>query len=67
MNGFTLTDKEGRYKNMTDQEIFDILADHAEKLFYALCKNKENEALKTAHENAKQSLKAFALATGCHN
>lgn len=52
---------------MTNQEIFDILADHEEKLFYMLCNDKENESLKTAHENAKQSLEAFALATGCHN
>ena len=52
---------------MTDQQIFDILADHEEKLFYALCNDKGNEPLKAAHESAKESLKAFALATGCHN
>lgn len=52
---------------MTNQEIFDILADHEERLFYALCRDNENEALKAAYENAKRSLKAFALATGCHN
>lgn len=52
---------------MTDQQIFNILADNEEKLFYALCQNKGNEALRTAHESAKQSLEAFALATGCHN
>lgn len=52
---------------MTDQQIFEILADHEEKLFYALCNDKENEPLRIAHENARQSLEAFALATGCHN
>lgn len=52
---------------MTDQQIFEILADNEEKLFYALCRNKENETLRTAHESAKRSLEAFALATGCHN
>lgn len=52
---------------MTDQEIFEMLADNEEKLFYALCRNKDNNTLKVAHESAKQSLEAFALATGCHN
>ena len=45
---------------MTDQEIFEILADNESKLFYALCRHKDNES-------AKQSLEAFAHATGCHN
>ncbi len=52
---------------MTNQEIFEILADNESKLFYALCRDKENEALKAAHESARQSLETFALATGCHN
>ena len=52
---------------MTDQQIFEILADHEEKLFYALCNDKGNEPLIIAHENAKRSLETFALATGCHN
>jgi len=52
---------------MTDQEIFEILADNEAKLFYALCRNKDNDTLKTAHESAKQSLEAFAHAKGCHN
>lgn len=52
---------------MTNQEIFELLADHEEKLFYALCKNSENEPLRLAHESAKRSLEAFALATSCHN
>lgn len=52
---------------MMNQEIFEMLADHEERLFYAVCRNKENEALRLAHENAKQSLEAFALATGCHS
>lgn len=52
---------------MANQDIFDTLADHEEKLFYMLCNDSENEALRLAHENAKRSLEAFALATGCHN
>lgn len=52
---------------MTNQEIFDALADHEEKPFYVLCNDKENEPLRQAHKNAKRSLEAFALATGCHN
>lgn len=70
-NGYTLIDKQDTKKEgikiMTNQEIFEILADNEEKLFYALCHNKENEMLKTAYKNARQSLEAFALATGCHN
>lgn len=54
-------------ENMTNQEIFEILADNEEKLFYVLCRNKNNNTLKIAHESAKQSLEAFALATDCHN
>lgn len=52
---------------MTNQQIFETLADNEEKLFYALCKNKENEMLRDAYKSAKQSLEEFALATGCHN
>ena len=59
--------QKGRCMTMTDQEIFEILADNEEKLFYAVCRDRENIALKKAHESAKQSLKAFAPATGCHN
>lgn len=68
MDGYTLTikGKEG-IKDMTNQEIFEMLADNEEKLFYALCRDKDNNTLKAAHESARQSLEAFALATGCHN
>lgn len=52
---------------MTDQEIFEILADNEEKLFYALCQDKDNNTLRIAHESARQSLESFAFATGCHN
>lgn len=52
---------------MTNQQIFEILADNEEKLFYALCQNKENKTLRDAYKSAKQSLEEFALATGCHN
>lgn len=66
-NGYTLTQRKGRYKVMTNQQIFEILADNEEKLFYALCQNKENKTLRDAYKSAKQSLEEFALATGCHN
>lgn len=52
---------------MTNQEIFEILADNEERLFYALCSNKDNKALQKAHASAKQTLEEFARATGCHN
>lgn len=65
--GYTLNIRKGRYKIMMNKEIFEILADHEEKLFYALCNDSENKPLRQAHENAKRSLEAFALATGCHN
>ena len=52
---------------MTNQQIFEILADNEEKLFYALCQNKENKMLRDAYKSAKQSLEKFALATDCHN
>lgn len=52
---------------MTNQQIFEILADNEEKLFYLLWQNKENKALRDAYKSAKQSLEEFALATGCHN
>ena len=51
---------------MTNQEIFNVLADNEERLFYAYCSNKTEE-LKAAHEAAKQALEAFAKSTGCHN
>ena len=52
---------------MSNQDIFDILADTEEKLFYALCGGMGNVALDEAHEAAKKALEAFAKATGCHN
>lgn len=51
---------------MTQQEIFNMLADNEEKLFYAYNANKTEE-LKQAHEAAKMALESFARATGCHN
>lgn len=52
---------------MSNQDIFDILADTEEKLFYAWCKDKDNAALIKAHESAKEALKSFAMATGYYN
>lgn len=51
---------------MTNQEIFNMLADNEERLFYAYNQNK-TEALRIAHEAAKQALETFAKETGCHN
>lgn len=52
---------------MTNQEIFEILAENECKLFYACCADKENLELKDAHASAKDALEKFAKATGCHN
>lgn len=52
---------------MTNQEIFEILAENEEKLFYAWCANRDNEEIKKAHEAAKKALEEFAKKTGCHN
>ena len=51
---------------MTNQEIFEMLAENECKLFYAYCAN-PTEAMKAAHQAAKAALEAFAIATGCHN
>lgn len=52
---------------MSNQQIFELLADTEEKLFYASCANRGNAELKAAHEAAKKALESFAKATGCHN
>lgn len=52
---------------MNNQEIFEMLADNEEKLFYASCADKGNAGLKAAHAAARRALEAFAKATGCHN
>lgn len=51
---------------MTNQEIFDMLVENEERLFYAYIRNK-TESLRIAHEAAKQALETFAKETGCHN
>ena len=51
---------------MNNQEIFEMLAENEERLFYAYCAHKTEE-LKAAHEAAKQALENFAKITGCHN
>lgn len=51
---------------MSNQEIFNMLADNEEKLFYAYCANKTDE-LKEAHQAARIALEAFAKKYGCHN
>ncbi|WP_290095397.1 hypothetical protein [Bacteroides acidifaciens] len=52
---------------MTNQEIFNLLADNEEKLFYASCADKNSSELKEAHKAAKIALETFAKVTGCHN
>ena len=52
---------------MTYHEIFNLLADNEEKLFYASCADTKNLELKEAHKAAKLALETFARATGCHN
>lgn len=52
---------------MSNQEIFEILSENEERLFYAMCADSKNEELKAAHTAARQALEAFAKATGCHN
>lgn len=55
---------------MTNQEIFEMLADAENELF---CKwsnmpdGAEKEAIKDAHASARHALVTFAKATGCHN
>ena len=56
---------KGRYK-MTNQEIFNILSEREEKLFYIYLNNK-NEKTKAEHEHAKINLIEFANRTGCKN
>lgn len=52
---------------MTNQEIFETLAENESRLFYAASRNPESEELKAAHTAARAALVAFANATGCHN
>ena len=49
---------------MTNDEIFDTLADNEMKLFYAWCRDPHNDELKAAHAASKAALVAFAKATG---
>ncbi len=54
---------------MTNQEIFKmlLLSENESRLFYALCDDRDNKALKAAHESVKQALINFARDTGCNN
>lgn len=51
---------------MTNQEVFEMLSENEARLFYAYCDDRDNEALKAAHESVKQALINFARDTGCH-
>lgn len=52
---------------MTNKEIFNVLADNEEKLFYAKCADKDNTELREAHKAARTALELFAKATGLYN
>lgn len=52
---------------MTNQKIFNTLAENESALFRAMSDNPGNEALRTAHAAAKEALEAFHRATGCTN
>ena len=52
---------------MANQEVFEMLSENEARLFYAYCDDRDNEALKAAHESVKQALINFARATGCNN
>lgn len=51
---------------MTNQAIFEMLADLEEKTFYHDLKTQSKETLEI-HETAKRVLEAFAKLTGCRN
>lgn len=51
---------------LTNKEIFEVLAENECKLFYAYCANPTDE-LKAAHEAARQALETFAKAAGVCN
>ena len=52
---------------MTNNEIFEMLANAESELFYKSNADRDNAELKAAHIAAKQALEQFAKATGCHN
>lgn len=52
---------------MTNQEIFEMLAENESKLFYAKMQNKGNQYIADAHATAKKALEEFATTTGCCN
>ena len=52
---------------MTNQEVFEMLSENEARLFYAYCDDRDNKALKAAHESVKQALINFAHDTGCNN
>ena len=52
---------------MTNQQIFETLAENEMRLFYAMRKHPEDETLAAAHKAAREALITFAAATGCHN
>lgn len=55
---------------MTNQEIFEMLADAENELFCKLSSmadGEEKDAIKEAHKHAREALVTFAKATGCHN
>lgn len=52
---------------MTNQEIFEMLAEIECELFHASADHPEHEELKAAKEAVRKALEDFAKKTGCHN
>lgn len=50
----------------TAQEIFEALADVECEIFHLSADNPDDEQLRIARKAAREALKAFAAATGCH-
>ena len=53
---------------MTNQEVFEMLSENEARLFYAYCDDRDNKALKAAHEsvnyassNTLESVYTFVL------
>lgn len=52
---------------MSNEEVFDLLSDNEERLFYASRYDKNNAAIMAAYEAYKTALVEFSRATGIKN
>lgn len=50
-----------------NQELFELLSEAENQMFYAVVRDFKNEELKEAYKHLKTALATFAKATGCHN